>query len=777
MCARDHAQVRRARAAHTHPLKRLSLWAALALSPMITTGCDEAAPQTAEAAPLLRDCLLRVRHRHAGSPGFIGVSGDFNGFDAHRAPLRRLPDSADLWGLDLKLPEGYHRYRIEIDGRPWLDQHAPEGARHAGEDYSLAYICDGAQPAFTLIERGYRAGGPWFTLQLARVEAEAGLDAESVRAWLDGEQPVAVQIDGDRVHIEAAQIDAAQWRGAHGLRRTLTLRAQDTAGREVIAFEAPFWLEPAPFRWRHALIYQIFTDRFAGDEDFTPAQRARSIAVRHGGNLRGVLRHLEAGYFEALGVNALWLSPMNLNPEGLYTGVEGGEPRYESYHAYWPTAPRTPDARFGDAALLERVVQAAHQRGLRVLLDVVLNHVHEDHPYVREHPDWFGPSGCYCGAPNCAWHSHIEQCWFTPYLPDLRFDELAPLRQQVEDALWWAQRFQLDGLRVDAVPMMPRFVTRHLSAVAKRRLEGLGLRHYLVGETFVGPDERDRLRWYIGPDGLDGQFDFPLMWAIREAFAWQGQPLWVLADQWRASEAAWAGSASVMAPFAGNHDVTRLLSEAAGQITGDYAQPWVDPPAIPRGEWLPYQKALLAQAFVLSAPGAAAIYQGDEFGMPGANDPDNRRPMRFGSERTAQERWLFERVAALGRLRRCLPAMGGADLRWLREEAERLVYLRDVGDGAPVIFVLQRASDAPLELRLDAAVWGETSGAAGSSNGREWIDVLSGQRAEAQPVAAAGPDESGAVVLRLAPGAQTVAAWVPAQHACAQDAQFWEEAP
>ena len=730
----------------------LGLWAGLGLA-----GCDDA-PILAEAGAALRDCKLKVRFDFEGVPEHIGLAGDFNDFDARKTPL--VPLAPGRWGVDLELPPGAWRYRVEVDGRPWMDAAAPLSARHAGAEYSLVQACDGDRPAFALTERTYGPTAPRYTLTLARVQAADALDAASVRATVDGTAvPVgpgaSVSVSGDVVRFDPARLPEALWTGAHGARHVFRLEATDAAGRAAEPLVAPYWHEPAPFRWREALIYQVFTDRFATDHDFTPAERVRSIGIRHGGDLQGVLRKLREGYFETLGVNTLWLSPMNLNPDGLFAGVEGGPPRYESYHAYWPIAPRTPDPRFGDADLFDALVQEAHQRGLRVLLDVVLNHLHAQHPYFTAHPGWFTPRGCYCGGANCSWSQFIEVCWFVPYLPDFAFADLEAVDTQVNDTLWWVERFQLDGLRVDAVPMMPRFVTRRLSAETHRRFEGLGTRHYLVGETFVGPDERDRVRWYLGPDGIDGQFDFPLMWAIRQVLVWDAAPLWQLADQWRASAAAWAGSTAVMGVFAGNHDVTRLVSEAAGQITGAYDQPWNDPPAIPRGARLAYQKALLAQAFVLTVPGAPTLFQGDEFGMPGANDPDNRRPMRFGADRTEEERWLFDRVARLGRLRRCLPALQGESLRVLREEAERLVYLRDVGDGAPAVVVLGRATtDAvaphvPADLRIDPGL-----------DGAVLVDVLSGQRVRYDA-------EGRATALNLDPHLPAVL--VPADHPCAAE--------
>jgi glycosidase len=704
---------------HGHQFRTGAL--ALLLFALLLGCAPEPAPE-----PLLRRCSLQIQLTHRGAPAQIGVASSFADF----APLQRT--QGDQWALDLPLPPGEHRYRVEIDGRPLLDPNNPLSVRHQGGLWSLIHAPDCSAPAWTLTERRYDHG-PLYTLQLQRADATHGLDPATVEATVDG-QPVPVQIEGDTLRFDARALP----RGKH----QFALRSADTAGRATEPFSAPFWVEPTPFRWRDALIYQVFTDRFAADTPWTPADHLRPAGARLGGNLRGLRAKLQAGYFEHLGVNTLWISPMNLNPDGLWPAVHASDPPTESYHAYWPIAPRQTDPRFGTAAELDALIAEAHQRGLRVLLDVVLNHVHGSHPYLAEHPEWFSAPGCYCGQGACDWGSHIETCWFTPDLPDVAWQHHAALTAFVDDTLWWVERFGFDGLRVDAVPMMPRFVTRALTAQLHARFEGLGARHALLGETFTGPNEHARIRWYLGPYGLDGQFDFPLMWALRQVFAAESEPVWHLADTWATSEAAWAGASAVMSPFIGNHDLPRFISQAAGHFGAN--------PPIP-SERLPYQKTLLALSFVLTAPGAPALYQGDAYGQPGADDPDNRRPTRFGGERTAHERWLFEHTARLGRLRRCLPSLRAGGLYPLRAEAERFIYARDAGDGAPAIVVLNRRPEpGPVTLQLPPDL---------PIHSAALLDVVSGQRFAL--------DQDRRATLALSPHLPAVL--IPADHACAQE--------
>ena len=97
---------------------------------------------------------------------------------------------------------------------------------------------------------------------------------------------------------------------------------------------------------------------------------------------------IESGYFENLGINAIWLSPLNTNPDGPFTARDGIH-EVSGYHGYWPIEPRQVNPRFGGEIALDELVEAAHSRGIRIIADFTINHVHEDHIYFQNHPEWF----------------------------------------------------------------------------------------------------------------------------------------------------------------------------------------------------------------------------------------------------------------------------------------------------------------------------------------------------------------------------------------------------
>jgi glycosidase len=221
----------------------------------------------------------------------------------------------------------------------------------------------------------------------------------------------------------------------------------------------------------------------------------------------------------------------------------------------------------------------------------------------------------------------------------------------------------------------------------------------------------------------------------------------------RESERAWeeAGGGdrgrALMSPFIGNHDVPRFISEAAGD---DVDHPIESPPSAPdRDE--PYQRLILAQALVMTLPGAPVLYYGDEFGMPGATDPDNRRPMLFDDELSSRELTTLETVRRLGRLRACLVALRRGDRRTVFVDDDVYVFMRDAHDDAPALIVLNRSEQSrTLSIELDEAVEGLAED--------RFVDVLSGVEA---PV-----DETSLGPVEVLPLSAMV--FVPSDSSCAR---------
>jgi glycosidase len=370
-------------------------------------------------------------------------------------------------------------------------------------------------------------------------------------------------------------------RGKHMVR----VDGADTAGTRARPLYLVGWVEPEPWDWRDGLIYFAFTDRFLdGTSSNNHPIGVEAPADYRGGDFEGIRRKIEDGYFDSMGVNVLWISPPYENPTSSGIGYDGHY--YSGYHGYWPVDPVAAETTFGGDAALDGLLDEAHEGGIRVLMDSVLNHVHSEHPYWTAHrtDGWFHGSGdCVCGQGSCDWDSHRIDCWFTSYLPDIDYTRHDALVTMVDDTLEWIFLTGFDGLRVDAVKHFEHIVGQRLALTMNEKFEITGQRFYMVGETFTGGyggncgGGPDFIMEYINPIELDGQFDFPLFWVILDVFARETADFNWLDSAVRGLETCY-GSYPVMSAFLGNHDVARFISVANGDDTSD---PWGRPISSP----------------------------------------------------------------------------------------------------------------------------------------------------------------------------------------------------
>ena len=172
-----------------------------------------------------------------------------------------------------------------------------------------------------------------------------------------------------------------------------------------------------------AVMYFVFVDRFYnGDFDNDGGQGSNSeMADYLGGDWRGVIEKLD--YLEVLGVNTLWLTSPQSNPDGIYDGKCDMD--ITGYHGYWPEHPTEVEEHFGDKSALLGLVDKAHKRNIRVLFDWVGNHVFETHPYAEEHPEWF--TNYHLCDENDNWNQAPETCWFAPYIPTISYYSPEPM--------------------------------------------------------------------------------------------------------------------------------------------------------------------------------------------------------------------------------------------------------------------------------------------------------------------------------------------------------------
>lgn len=457
---------------------------------------------------------------------------------------------------------------------------------------------------------------------------------------------------------------------------------------------------PAHFDWRDGLMYFVFVDRFANGD---PANDAPVAAVEGpanyaGGDLAGVLAKINEGYFDDLGVNVLWLTSPVDNADGSGVGDDGH--LYSAYHGYWPKTLDAVESRFGTVATLQAVVDAAHAHGLKVVLDYVMNHVHQESPTYADHPGWFWPlDNCVCGE-GCSWDSEPDRirCWFRAYLPDFDFANSDARDYSVANALQWAASTGVDGFRLDAVKHIDTSWLTTLRARLNAEVASDGRVFYLVGETYTG--DRDLIRSYVDPaTKLDGQFDFPLRAEIVRMLLMRQGAMGDLVSFLDGND-GYYGPGAVMGTFVGNHDLPRTIHLAEdtpmfGEWDSGKSRAWFNQPGLP-GYAAPFERLLVAWTLLLTSQGVPLIYYGDEIGMAGAGDPDNRRMMTFAGL-SAEQTTLRNAVAKLGQLRAAHAALRTGERRTVGVSQDAWTYAM-IGGGEVLYVVLNRgdaSTDAP----------------------------------------------------------------------------------
>lgn len=641
--------------------------------------------------PPRRECKTLVWAAPAGSSE-VFVEGSWDGY-AHREPLEARDDGWYVRALDLS--PGEYGYRIVRGGASGPDPLALLTTFSGEEEVSLAIVEDCSVPMLRV--DSVEVAGDVATISGAFLAAGEGdaLDPASVRAELPG----GISVDASQASAEDGKFEIR----APGLskgKHAFAIHAADASGHSAPPVRAVAWVDPAQASWSEGTLYHVMVDRFRGDGGavLSPPPDPGS---RAGGTLDGLRAEIEKGTFEKLGVSAIWMSPVYTNPLGKRPGMFGLH-EYEAYHGYWPLDSRGVEPRIGGEAALRDLVDAAHRHGIRVLLDVVPNHVFEENPRYVAHRNegWFNlpPDGCPCGTENCGWGEKIETCWFTNYLPDVRFQNANAMRAQADDVAFWMTEFDVDGVRIDAVPMMPRAATRRLVHSMNGAAKGPDAT-FAIGEVFTGAGTGpiEKIRYYLGPGSLSSAFDFPVMWKLHEALATESSGLGDVESLMLGNEGAIDKSGSILAHMIDNHDTARFVSIAEGNGGAD---PWASPPAQPTSS-APYRRTKMALGFVLTQPGLPVLYYGDEVALAGVGDPDSRRVMPDDSSLNAEQLDVQSFVQKIGKLRRCSNSLRTGARHVITAVADTYAYVRDAGDGDPVLVFLARK---PISVTLPSGV-------------------------------------------------------------------------
>ena len=556
----------------------------------------------------------------------VFIAGGMNGWNKNATPLKRNEDGT--YSVELFLEPGLYPYRIWENGTDELldvnnKNKMPNGL--GGENSFIEIPSAPKQTMEVLSQKGkkiivYCTSEPkgaqvYFENQRIPVSI-VHVQEPYLSEWELHFNIPAKAWKMKRSHIRAYAHDGNQLFNdvliplSYGrpVKRSLQLKRKDT---------------------RATVMYFAMVDRFKDGkkENNRPTNdpRIKPIANNLGGDLVGITQAIQDGYFKKLGTNTIWISPITKNAEGAW-GLwdKGGDTSmFSGYHGYWPTSLRTIDDRFGTEEDFKNLLKVAHKHKMNVYLDYVAHHVHQDHPLIKEHKDWATPLYLPDGSMNTErWDDQRLTTWFDVFLPTWDFAKPEVISALTDTAMFWITNYDLDGFRHDAT----KHIRTEFWTTLTSKVKASGKNVFQIGETYGSPE---LIQSYIGSEQMDAQFDFNLYDAAVDAFA-KSETSFANLGRVIQESAKYYGSHHMMGNITGNQDRARFISYADGSVKfEENAKQAGWSRKIEHKDNVGYVRLEQLTAFLMSVPGIPCIYYGDEIGIPGGNDPDNRRMMRF----------------------------------------------------------------------------------------------------------------------------------------------------
>jgi cyclomaltodextrinase / maltogenic alpha-amylase / neopullulanase len=448
------------------------------------------------------------------------------------------------------------------------------------------------------------------------------------------------------------------------------------------------------------IMYFTLIDRFK-DGDKTNNHPMNRPDVNHkvdywGGDLAGIQQTIDNGYFKDLGVNTLWISPVNQNPTDPWGFYKPMNTKFSGYHGYWPISSSKVDFRFGTNQEFKNLVANAHKKRINILLDYVAHHVHIEHPFYKRHPEFTTSLYLPDGTLNTEkWDEYRLTTWFDTFMPTLDLSNPKVVDMMTDSALFWLKEFKFDGFRHDATKHITEQFWRELTLKIKKANHGQSL--YQIGETYGSPK---LISSYLTTGMLDGQFDFNVYDVANTTFAGVGGSNLKQVQTILNSSLYTYGNHNLMGNISGNHDKPRFMALASGDLKfgeDSKAAGWQRNIGIT--DSTAYDKLFLMHTFNMTIPGIPVIFYGDEIGLTGANDPDCRRMMKFDGL-NQHEAKLLKNVAILTHLRSENSEFIYGDFINIQTSKDCWVYARKYFDKEAIVVINNSSKPKTIEINL-----------------------------------------------------------------------------
>lgn len=635
----------------------------------------------------------------------VQLAGNMNGWNPSATILE---NKSGNWETTFILNPGLYEYQVVEDGKWMLDQNNPN-TKDNGQG--------GLNSVFEVGD--YNLPAP--AIRLASTQGDTLLietesDSVSLLAYFENtllETVASGKSFKVKIPFAARNLERSHLRvyGHNGRKRTNDLLAPLSHG--IIVTDTK---DLNRNDLQTAIMYFMMVDRFAdgvaGNNRPTLNDSILPKANNLGGDIAGITAKIDEHYFSRLGVNTLWLSPITTNVEGAWglwkdkncIEEKSGNcvhSKFSAYHGYWPVSMRTIDNRFGNADEFRALLDNAHSNQMNVLVDYVAHHVHEQHPLYRMHPEWATQLHLPDGRLNTElWDEQRLTTWFDVFLPTWDFANPEVTAALSDTAMFWVTDFDIDGFRHDATKHIPVEFWRALTRKVKAEESRTGKQIFQIGETYGNPE---LISSYISNGQLDAQFDFNLYDAAVDAFA-KDETGFRNLDRVLETSLGYYGHHHLMGNITGNQDRARFISYADGSVAfSEDAKRAGWTREIINRDATGFNKLQMLTAFLMTTPGIPCIYYGDEIGMPGGNDPDNRRMMQFEDLDTLQQR-TFDNASALAKLRSANMALTYGDMNMILADDHIMAFTRSYFGKTAIIIFYKGAEEIIVNVPLPSGL-------------------------------------------------------------------------
>ena len=438
------------------------------------------------------------------------------------------------------------------------------------------------------------------------------------------------------------------------------------------------------------VVYLIMSDRFVdGDESNNSTKDTReksdksNVNGRFGGDIQGIINSFD--HISKLGCTAIWPTPLLCDDEAAW-----------SYHGYACSDYYHIDPRYGSNELYARMVATAHEKGLKILMDMVPNHCGAAHwwmadlPYynwINQFPEFTNTNNVFSANYdiNASEYDRLlsNRGWFDHPMPDMNLENPDLLKYFQQWAIWWIEYADLDGLRVDTYPYIEKIPGSKWLGAIRAEYPNINI----VGECWTRPAPAVAY-WQSGVKNYDGfdsnlptVMDFPVEESIRQALendgsGW-GNGLTRVYDA-VAMDYMYA-DVNKLFTFLGNHDMARITDVVKDK----------DP-----------RRVQLAYVLLATMRGIPQVLYGDEYAMTAPEDPNShsllRMPLPLGEQVTPPMQKMFNFQSALFQWRKNEPVLHtGRTMHFLSRDNTYAFFRYNAREA---VFVFANAADEPRTI-------------------------------------------------------------------------------